>query len=104
MHLLAGSGQRHGCPCELTAENVSHYAYMDLDVAPAELRGTILEAREQIIFAHSWVAEGEGWIEQPDGTIEVLPQFYDLFPEDWDVPCDPRVADRAVFFFDSEIS
>lgn len=42
-----------GAPVELTVENVSHYAYMDLDVAPAELRGTILEAREQIIFAHS---------------------------------------------------
>ena len=78
-----------GAPVELTVENVSHYAYMDLDVAPAELRGTILEAREQIIFAHSWVAEGEGWIEQPDGTIEVLPQFYDLFPEDWS-PLFPR--------------
>ena len=24
-----------GAPVELTAENVSHYAYMDLDVAPA---------------------------------------------------------------------
>ena len=93
-----------GAPVELTAENVSHYAYMDLDVAPGELRGTILEAREQIIFAHSWVAEGEGWIEQPDGTIEVLPQFYDLFPEDWDVPCDPRVADRAVLGGDADIA
>ena len=28
-----------GAPVELTVENVSHYAYMDLDVAPAELRG-----------------------------------------------------------------
>ena len=93
-----------GAPVELTVENVSHYAYMDLDVAPAELRGTILEAREQIIFAHSWVAEGEGWIEQPDGTIEVLPQFYDLVPEDWDVPCDPRVADRAVLGGDADIA
>ena len=37
-----------GAPVELTVENVSHYAYMDLDVAPAELRGTILEAREQL--------------------------------------------------------
>ena len=62
-----------GAPVELTVENVSHYAYMDLDVAPAELRGTILEAREQIIFAHSWVAEGEDGLSNPMEPLKFCP-------------------------------
>lgn len=77
----------HAKTVSLDASNVSYYAYMALEEAPAELQETILEARAQIIFSESWVADGyEGQVTYPDGTVIDLPQFSELFPEDWEIP------------------
>lgn len=64
-------------------------AYERIDESTAESRKMeILEAREAIIYSESWVADGVyGEILDINGnTKEVLPQFSDIFPEDWDIP------------------
>lgn len=64
-------------------------AYERIDENTAELRKTeILAAREAIVYSESWVADGVyGEILDRDGNIkEILPQFSDIFPEDWDIP------------------
>lgn len=72
-------------PASAVTMTVEDYAYMDIETAPASMRGTILEAREAIIYSESWSVDGNSYVTYPDGTIEVLPKFSDLFP-DWDVP------------------
>ena len=61
------------------------YAYMDLETAPAQMQQTILDARDTIIFNQSWTVYG-GYITHADGKIERVPTFYEIFPEDWDIP------------------
>lgn len=73
------------------AEDMSaarYYAYMDLDTANESLKDDIIQARNTIIFSTSWVTEGvKGCVCDEDGTvIEELPQFYNIFPSDWEVP------------------
>lgn len=81
----------------LDASNASYYAYMDLEEAPAELQDTILEARAQIIFQESWVADGyEGQVTYPDGTVIELPQFSELFPDDWEIPVESTNQEETV--------
>lgn len=50
----------------------------------------ILAAREEIIYSQSWVADGlSGRILDCNGNVKrSLPQFSELFPEDWDLPVD----------------
>ena len=73
--------------------SVEELAYMDIDLAPQEMRDDIFAAREEIIFSHSWVADiddfsyvGELVDDETGEVIEILPKFSDLFPEDWDLP------------------
>lgn len=67
----------------LSAEEL---AYCDLAASPAEWQDNILAARENIIYSHSWTVDGQCKLIHPDGTVEELPEFYDLFPADWDIP------------------
>lgn len=40
-----------------------------------------------MIFNNAWTVDGIGdMINMEDGTITKLPEFYDLFPHDWDLP------------------
>jgi len=71
---------------EYTTMSVEELAYCDLDAAPIALQDDILAAREDIIYSHSWTVDGQCVLIAPDGTVEELPEFYDLFPADWDVP------------------
>jgi len=68
-------------------ETVS-YAYLDLDGASDELAEKILEARTNIIYSRDWVADGcFGYVIGENGeVVRELPQFHDVFPEDWDIP------------------
>lgn len=64
-------------------------AYERIDESTVESRKTaILAAREAIIYSETWVADGVyGEILDRDGNVkEVVPQFSDIFPEDWDIP------------------
>ena len=78
---------------DMTLEEAQSFAYMDLDTAPAELRETILKAREVIIYSQSWVADGlEAYITSPDGTKRSVPAFSELFPG-WELPTiDPSLS------------
>ena len=69
-------------------EAIQYYAYLDLDTAAPELAPVILKARNIIIFRESWVADGiQGYVHDSDGNlVEVVPQFSELFPEEWSVP------------------
>lgn len=70
----------------------AEYAYMDIDSATPAMQEKILEARNTIIFSQSWtnLAEYDGVtvkaIDIKTNTTYDLPDFYDLFPDDWEVP------------------
>ena len=64
-------------------------AYEQIDESTVESRrAEILAAREAIIYSESWVADGVyGEILDRNGNVKkILPQFSDIFPEDWDIP------------------
>lgn len=67
------------------------YAYMDLNAAGEESQPKIRQARKAIIAQHGWVTEGvQGFVTDQNGNvIEELPQFYDIFPADWEIPVFP---------------
>lgn len=74
-----------------TREDIEHYAYMDLERAPAELKPTIEAARKRIIFdgtVTAWTADNIlGTIGDENGNVlEVVPHFHDVFPADWEMP------------------
>ena len=62
-------------------------AYLDYDSATPEVQQQILQARCEIVYGDQpWVAEGYSLTRtNTDGTIEQAPQFYDVFPSDWDL-------------------
>ncbi len=66
------------------------YAYMDLETAPEELRETILAAREYVIYhTDGWVADGcYGFVMdvRTGEILEEVPEFHEIFPEDWEIP------------------
>lgn len=66
--------------------SVEELAYCNLETAPAALHDEIVSAREDIIFSQSWTVDGQCVLIAPDGTVEELPEFYDLFPANWDIP------------------
>ena len=70
-----------------TEEDLQYYAYLDMNDADDELKPVIQAARNIIIHRHDWVADGEASIVNKDGElVEEIPHFYELFPEDWEVP------------------
>jgi hypothetical protein len=72
------------------------FAYMNLETAPYDMKGKILEARKKIIFSNSWVADGQyGEVLDADGKVKrVIPQFSDIFPG-WEVPKEEITLTRA---------
>lgn len=70
----------------------AEYAYMDIDSATPVMQEKILDARNTIIFSQSWtnLAECDGVtvkaIDIKTNTTYDLPDFYDIFPADWEVP------------------
>lgn len=76
--------------------SLEYYAYMDIHSADPELIPVILEARNRIIFTHSWTAdEIDGSILDEEGNvIETVPLFHDVFPTDWEVPCFPSSSEE----------
>ena len=73
---------------------------MDIHSADPELIPVILEARDRIIFTHSWTDdEIDGRILDEDGNvIETVPYFHDIFPSDWEVPCFPSSSDEHLIY------
>ena len=64
---------------------------MDLNSAGEEFQPKIRQARKAIIAQHGWVTEGvQGFVTDQNGNvIEELPQFYDIFPAEWEIPVFP---------------
>lgn len=75
-------------------DDIQYYAYLDYETAEEALQPVILAARNRIIYRYSWVADGtSGRILGKDGNVkQELPQFSDIFPEDWDLPTHPASA------------
>ena len=61
-------------------------AYCNLNEVPEEWIVPVLEARNIIIHSYSWTLNNAGSVRHSDGTYEILPDFYELFPADWDIP------------------
>ena len=79
------AGSVADCP---VSESVVNLAYMDPDVADADTRASILQARRTVIENSTWVADDlTGWIEDKEGNIiEYVPHFHEIFPADWEIP------------------
>lgn len=91
----------------ISIQDAKELAYMHLEDAPYELHEKILEARNIIINnSPGWVADGwyGGVFNVKTGEIiRILPQFYDLFPEDWDMPVDSeKDIDEKVSYSENE--
>ena len=71
-----------------------HYAYMDMNTADDLLKVEIQQARNALIFRTGWVTDGvKGYVHDENGNIiEELPQFYDLFPSEWEIPEVPEYS------------
>ena len=80
-------------------EDIQYYAYLDLETADPDLAPVIIKARDIIIFRQSWVADGvRGFVYDRNGNvIEEVPQFSELFPEDWSVPILPTGVDLSYY-------
>lgn len=76
--------------------SLEYYAYMDIHSADPELIPVILEARNRIIFTHSWTDDEIGGriLDEDGNVIEAVPYFHDVFPSDWEVPCFPSSSDE----------
>lgn len=77
-------------PASAAEMSTQRIAYMDTKTASPEMKAEILEAREKIIFStDGWVAEGwEGFVidVQSGEILESVPEFHDIFPDDWEIP------------------
>lgn len=81
---------------DYVAMSVEEMAYCDLETTPAALHDEIIAARKEIIYNQSWTVDGQCVLIAPDGTVEKLPEFYDLFPADWEVPTSSPDAEEIV--------
>jgi len=64
----------------------SSIAYRNINEAKTyEEYASILEARSKIIYGgQSWTVDGAVKVFNADGSVEELPDFYDVFPSDWE--------------------
>jgi len=69
-------------------ESLEYYAYMNLEEPDVKIQEKILEARDEIILSMTWASPEvvEGYFTVDGSVFESVPQFYDLFPFDWDIP------------------
>lgn len=84
----------------LSEDDIQYYAYLDYETAAENLKPVILAARNRIIYRYSWVADGtSGRIVGKDGIVkQELPQFSDIFPEDWALPIEPASAVDLAYY------
>ena len=64
-------------------------AYMDLDSATSSMeKNRILEARRAIIYGdQAWTVDNAvSILDCTNGKVTALPDFYDIFPDDWEIP------------------
>ena len=84
------------------AMSTEELAYCDLDYVAPAWQNKVLEARDEVIHSTSWTVDGIGAILHSDGTIEELPEFYDVFPDDWAIPesgdVSPTIQTRVAKF------
>ena len=80
-------------------EQIQYFAYLDLTMVEDTLKPVVLAARNRIICRYSWTADGVDvkFLNGEGKTVEVLPQFSELFPEDWDEPIFPVVVDLTYY-------
>lgn len=96
MLTLVAPGYAAYAESDYAAMSVAELAYCNLETAPAALHDEIVAAREDIIYSQSWTVDGQCVLIAPDGTVEKLPEFYDLFPADWEVPASSPDAEEIV--------
>lgn len=72
---------------ELSKARAVAYSVID-DTTPADRQMEILTARNKIIYGdQAWTVDGAVRVFNLEtGATEELPDFYDLFPEDWELP------------------
>lgn len=82
-----------------TEEDIQYYAYLELESADPDVIPVILKARDAIIFRQAWVADGvQGFLHDKNGNIiGTIPQFSELFPENWSVPTVPTEVDLSYY-------
>ena len=70
------------------SNTVKQLAYSNYESASNEMKAKILEARNSLIYSTSWVANGASGriVDETGNVIEVLPDFYELYPKDWEIP------------------
>lgn len=98
MLTLVAPGYAAYVEADYAAMSVEELAYCNLEIAPAALHDEIIAARENIIYSRSWTVDGQCVLIAPDGTVEKLPEFYDLFPADWDVPTSNVDAEEIALY------
>lgn len=96
--LIVGVSTVPAFAAESTEEVDAQVAYMNLEEASPEMKEDILQARNDIIYNTSWVEDG--WsgeiVNMATGeVVEEVPEFHEIFPEDWDLPVDESVEDMA---------
>lgn len=69
-----------------SSEELRHYAYMDLESAPDDIKPIIRKAREKIIRNTSYAADDvDCYVVDSEGNIiKELPHFSEIFPSDWE--------------------
>lgn len=82
------------------SDETLYFAYLDYDSASLFDKPKILKARNEIIFHESWSSETVtiGLKNRDKEVIKIYPKFYEIFPDDWDMPrfnnCSGETAGR----------
>lgn len=66
--------------------DIAQFAYLEMDSVTESMKEIILDSREKIIFNTTWTIDNSCWTYDSNGNRVDLPDFYDLFPSDWEVP------------------
>lgn len=74
-------------------------AYMDLDTADEAQKEKILAARNEIIIHTQWETGNPEFLSYVENPVKrefgFAPDFYDIFPADWEIPADLVGAEIA---------
>lgn len=80
--------------------DVAQYAYRDIDLASDLMKEKIVNAREEIILNTTWTIDNQCWTYDENGERVDLPEFYDIFPADWDLPKEKTDNTEVTIFAD----
>lgn len=85
-----------GKQAELAGVQTAAYSVIDENTS-AEREAEILAARNQVIFGdRAWTVDGAVRVFNLEtGVSEKLPEFYDLFPADWEIPAGSTLEDTT---------